>query len=113
MAHVLIVEDDKKLARVLSLHLEEEGNEVLVAHTAGEARELLQSEAPEIAILDLMLGADSGLDLIPFARQQPQAPEVILVTAHATSETAARAMQDGAYEYLRKPYALNEVSAES
>jgi DNA-binding NtrC family response regulator len=56
-----------------------------------------------------MLGEGSGLDVLRAARRRPERPEVILATAHAASHTAAQAMQEGAYEYIVKPYSLEEI----
>jgi len=109
MAKILIVEDDARLRKMVSDYLREEGHEVSVAADENNGLAALSNSTPEIVITDLMLESGSGINVLKEARAKPEPPEVILVTAHATSHTAAQAMQEGAYEYLTKPYALEEI----
>jgi DNA-binding NtrC family response regulator len=109
MAKILIVEDDAPLRKMASAYLGDEGHEVSVAADEDSGLAALNSFAPEIVITDLMLESGSGINILKEARAKPEPPEVILVTAHATSHTAAQAMQEGAYEYLTKPYSLEEI----
>ena len=109
MARILVVEDDRSLAQILRSYLEDAGHRVAAARdAAGGIRKLLEF-SPEIVVTDLMLAEGTGLDILRRARRAPHPPEVILVTAHAESHTAAEAMQDGAYEYITKPYSLDEI----
>jgi len=110
MARILLVEDDKELSLATSAFLREEGHNVVTAADVEEGRRGLSDFAPEIVITDLMLGQGSGLDILKEARRRAPAPEVILVTAHAASHTAAQAMRQGAYEYINKPYSLAEIA---
>ena len=111
MTRILLVEDDQQLCRTTSGFLKDEGHEVAVAGSVDEGYRKLSEFAPEIVITDLMLGEGSGLDILKEARRLTAPPEVILVTAHATSHTAALAMQQGAYEYINKPYSLEEIGS--
>ena len=109
MATILLVEDDRPLAKMSSAFLREAGHTLAVAaDEAGGLRELERVD-PQIVITDLMLERGSGLNILREARARETPPEVILVTAHATSHTAAQAMQEGAYEYVTKPYSLEEI----
>jgi len=109
MAKILIVEDDKPLGKMLADFLEAEGHEIAVAADEAGSLRALKRVSPTIVISDLMLETGSGLNVLKEARALPEPAEVILVTAHATSHTAAQAMQEGAYEYVTKPYALDEI----
>ena len=111
MAAILIVEDDRPLADTTARGLRESGHEVAVAYTLEEGLNRLRDRVPEVVITDLMLADRSGLDLLIKARAAPHPPDVILVTAHATALTAAQAMQQGAYEYIVKPYGIEELRA--
>ena len=109
MPKILIVEDDVSLRKMVSEFLKSEGHQVtLAADEAGAIKHLTQM-VPDIVVSDLVLASGSGINVLKEARALPEPPEVILVTAHATSHTAAQAMQEGAYEYLTKPYALGEI----
>ena len=111
MAKILVVEDDWSLADMTARGLRESGHEVTVAGTLDEGLRQIEERVPDLVITDLMLDDKSGLDMLRQARDLPQPPEVILITAHPTALTAAQAMQGGAYEYLTKPYSLAELNA--
>jgi DNA-binding NtrC family response regulator len=111
MAKILVVEDDWSLADMTARGLRESGHEVTVAGTLDEGLRQIEESVPDLVITDLMLDDKSGLDMLRQARDLPQPPEVILITAHPTALTAAQAMQGGAYEYLTKPYSLAELNA--
>ncbi len=111
MAKILVVEDDWSLADMTARGLRESGHEVTVAGTLDDGLRRIEESVPDLVITDLMLDDKSGLDMLRQARDLPQPPEVILITAHPTALTAAQAMQGGAYEYLTKPYSLAELNA--
>ena len=111
MADILLVEDDRKLAHVASLYLEEEGHTVRSVPDVPAALAALRRHAPDILLTDLVLGKESGLDVLRAARALGNPPDVLLITAHGDAETAALAMRFGAYEYVRKPFAMEEISA--
>ena len=111
MAKILVVEDDWSLADMTARGLRESGHEVTVAGTLDDGLRQIEESVPDLVITDLMLDDKSGLDMLRHARDLPQPPEVILITAHPTALTAAQAMQGGAYEYLTKPYSLAELNA--
>ena len=109
MPKILIVEDDAPLRKMVSTYLADAGHEIDSAADEAGAIKQLAKMAPDIVISDLVLESGSGINVLKEARALPEPPEVILVTAHATSHTAAQAMQEGAYEYLTKPYDLDEI----
>jgi two-component system response regulator AtoC len=102
MDSILIVDDDRSIRELLSMHLEERGFGVLSAGTGADGVRL--SETPPAAIiLDMRLPDASGIDLIPELRKRaPEAP-VLMITAHHDMSTTILAMKAGAFDYIHKP----------
>ena len=98
----LIVDDDRGFALGLARLVRAEGFEVLSAHSLAEARAQLASKRPEILLADLRLPDGSGADLLD-GFEGGAAPELILITAHASVETAVDVLRRGAVDYLTKP----------
>ena len=118
MGKILVVDDEQSLREFLSICLKRAGHEVAVAKSGSEALEKVAQEAFDIVVTDLrMPGEIDGIALLTqlrsgsakFAASPP--PEVILVTAYATKETALAAMKLGAYDYLTKPFQVDEINA--
>ncbi|HET9949465.1 MAG TPA: sigma-54 dependent transcriptional regulator [Longimicrobiales bacterium] len=108
---VLLVDDEATSLEALSLCVEALGHRV---HTASSAREALRScEAAlhDLALVDLRLGADSGLDLVGELVQQSPWLKVAVITAHGSIETAVEAMRRGAMDYLEKPVSPAKLEA--
>src|SRR5262245_48168861 len=102
--NVLIIDDEASLRRTLRAALEAMGHHAAEARDGAHARDLLAGRAFDAAFLDLRLGPELGLDLLPeLLRLAPGLP-VIVITAYATIETAVEAMRRGAFDYLPKPY---------
>ncbi|MEW6719750.1 MAG: sigma-54 dependent transcriptional regulator [Thermodesulfobacteriota bacterium] len=107
--HILIVEDDARLSKVLSRVLEKEGYEVAVAGTAGEGIEKLSQEMPGIVLTDIYLPDGTGMEILESATSRSRSVDVIVMTAHATVESAIQAMKAGARDYLLKPFRVEEL----
>jgi DNA-binding NtrC family response regulator len=105
---LLFIDDNPAEHQTLQLILEE-GYVVLSAFTAAEGLELLESEAPDVVLLDIDLPDCSGLDLLEQILSRPLAPPVIMLTAFGKVEFVKRAIQAGAYDYLLKPYTFEQV----
>ncbi len=106
---ILIVDDEPKLARSLSLILQRADYVVTTAPDGGRALELLQAGAYDMVFLDIRLPDQSGIQLLPQIHAiYPDMPVVIL-TAHATLETAIGAVRAGARDYLLKPINPEEI----
>lgn len=102
---ILIVEDDQAMSAYIRDMLAEEGYETAVANTGEQGLAKLQSEFFDLVITDLELGGEiRGLDVLDRARALPNAPEVIIITAFATVDTAIRALKSGAADYVTKPF---------
>jgi DNA-binding NtrC family response regulator len=97
---ILVVDDERNIRRTLRMVLEGAEHEVVEAAGLGEARAALLAEKPELVILDVRLGDENGLDLLPeIGRSTP----VIVVSGNATVGDALRATREGAFDFLEKP----------
>lgn len=108
-ARILIVDDDAAIRLVLTESMRREGYQVRTAASLAEKNTLLQSFAPDVLITDVMLPDGNGLDsLKETIAQHPHLP-IIVLSAQNTLSTAVRAAEEGAFEYLPKPFDLNEL----
>ncbi len=111
MAHKILVVDDEKLIRwTLERHLAKEGYEVLTAESAEKGLTLINEEMPDLILLDNRLPEMTGLELLERLRVQERGLMVIMITAYGVVETAVRAMKLGAYDYVSKPFNLEEIT---
>ena len=108
---ILVVDDEPRIRRVLELALGDLGYRVLLASSGDEARQRLRSEAADIALLDLQLPDISGLDLLAEIHAERAELPIILMTAYGTVETAVQAMKLGAFDYVVKPFSVDEIDA--
>lgn len=106
---ILIVDDDPGIRETLSAVLERDGHDVVAVDNPGSAQSLVGKGIFDLAFVDMRLGAESGLDLIPqFLGASPWI-KIVLITAHATVESAVEAIRKGAYDYLTKPFSPTHV----
>ncbi|MBM4134018.1 MAG: sigma-54-dependent Fis family transcriptional regulator [Nitrospira sp.] len=106
---VLII-DDEPLMRLSMLDaLKAVGYDVHAAATGQEAQAILSSNTFDIVITDLRLPGSDGLSLLQVCKQRSPRSEVILITAHGSVETAVEAMKLGAYDYVTKPFGMDEL----
>jgi len=109
MPTLLIVDDETNILLSLETALRSDTLNVITAPTAKEGIEIVRQRDPDAVVLDVRLPDMSGLDAFNQIRQiDPRLP-VIIITAHATTETAIEAMKSGAFEYLLKPLDLHEL----
>jgi DNA-binding response OmpR family regulator len=101
--NILIVDDEPKLARSLSLILQQAGYGVTTACDAAQALQLLQAGAYDLVYLDIRLPDRNGMQLLPQMRAQYPDMPVVILTAHGSLETAIGAVRVGASDYLLKP----------
>ncbi len=108
---ILIVDDDVVFAQTLALAMTRRGHAVLSAENMDAALRLAATQTFDAVVLDLRLGAESGLHLIePLRAQQPQA-RILLLTGYASIATAVAAIKLGAVQYLPKPACVEEILA--
>jgi two-component system NtrC family response regulator len=109
MTDILIVDDELALARLLQATLREEGYSTEIAASGEEALGKLRSRRFDVVLTDLAMQPVDGLEVLRSTKEDWPDTEVIMMTAYASAETAVRAMKDGAYDYLIKPFDTDEL----
>jgi two-component system response regulator HydG len=108
---VLLVDDESGILDALKILFRGEGYDVRVASSGKEAMAALEGDRPDLVLTDIRMPGGSGLEVLARARQvDPELP-VILMTAQASLQSAVRAVNEGAYYYLQKPFANDELLA--
>jgi two-component system response regulator PilR (NtrC family) len=109
MAAILVLDDERSIRDMLEVYLARQGHRVTCASTLADALILLRGKPFDLVLTDLRLGKESGLSLLEEVRQGNIRCEVIVMTAFSTVETAVQAMRAGAYDYVQKPFNLDEL----
>ena len=110
-AHILLVEDEVKLARFLELELGSEGYRLTVAHDGIEGLTLARETSPDVAILDWMLPGLTGVELCRRLRATGNKIPIILLTAKDEVGDRVAGLDAGADDYLVKPFSIEELLA--
>src|SRR5438046_8164446 len=108
-ARILVVDDEASVAEVFEEFLADQGHEITVALTGEQAQDLIPTLRPDIVLTDINLPGMSGLDVMRFAKRHDPETAVIVVTGHASAASAIEALRQGAYDYITKPFDLDEV----
>jgi DNA-binding NtrC family response regulator len=108
-ASILVVEDDAAMRDLLVEELADAGFEVKAAPAASNGLELARSDRFDLIITDLRMPEMDGFDLIRGVMALPEPPHVVMVTAFGSIETAIRAVKLGAYDYITKPFEIEEL----
>jgi DNA-binding NtrC family response regulator len=110
-ARILVAEDEANLRLVLQKELQRMGHDVRVVPDGEAALKLLEESNVDVLLSDINMPNLDGMELLRRVHQRPNPPEVIMLTGHATVESAIEAMKLGAYDYLSKPYRIAELDA--
>lgn len=106
---ILIVDDEKSMRDMLRILFEKENFEAETAESGEAALKLLSENVYDLVLSDIRMGKMSGLDLLREIKNQNYPPQVILMTAYASTETAIEALKLGAVDYIIKPFDVNEL----
>jgi two-component system response regulator RegA len=109
MGRLLLVEDDAVFAGAMARALQRRGFEVTVAGDVAAALRCMRMQRPDYAVVDLKLGEDSGLALIPELHAEVPSMRILLLTGYASIATAVEAIKRGAHDYLAKPVDADAV----
>jgi len=109
MASILVVDDEQSMREFLEILLQKAGHEVAVEGDVPSALSRFAAGAFDLVVSDLRLGRGSGLDVLRGVKASSPATEVVMVTAFATTENAIQAMKLGAYDYVLKPFKVDEL----
>src|SRR6266481_4649800 len=106
---ILVVDDDRSICKLMGSILEMESYPFRVALTGEQARRAMEEERFDILVSDIYLGDDSGLHLLERMKCVNAEAEVIIMTAHGSMETAVHAVHNGAFDYISKPFVIDEM----
>ncbi len=109
MARILVVDDEPGIREFLQIMLEREGYEVSSAENGTEAISRFKKKKYDVVIADIKMPKVSGLEVLSSVKEMSPETNVILITAHASFESAVEAMNEGAYDYITKPFNVDEI----
>jgi len=109
MTTILIVDDEKSMREFLKILLVKEGYEVLAAPDGEQALAMLAGNRVDLVITDIRMPGISGLELLAKIKDENEDIPVIMITAFASPNDAVQAMKDGAYDYISKPFNVDEI----
>ncbi len=109
MGKVLIVDDEKGMRDLLYKVLKKEGYDVLLAQDGEEGLDIIKTEPLDVVIADLDMPVMNGLEMVRQAKEFDPSLTIIIITAYASIENAIEALKLGAYDYLTKPFNIEEI----
>ncbi len=107
---IMVVDDEHLIRWSLEQNLKKQGYEVVTAASGEDALKLLKDDAPDLMLLDIQLPGIDGLTVLERVKEMEEEIIVIMVTALGVLETAVKAMRMGAYDYINKPFNLDELA---
>ncbi len=108
-ARVLVVDDERSMRDFLEIFFRREGMDVATAGDVDQALALIEADDFDLVMTDVQMPGKNGLELLRSVKESSPETVVIVVTAFATAETAIDAMKQGAYDYLTKPFKVDEL----
>jgi two-component system, NtrC family, nitrogen regulation response regulator NtrX len=109
-ASILVVDDEEAIVSSLSSILQDEGYEVSVAKSGGEALKTYMADPPDLMLLDIWMPDMDGLETLRRVREVVPTAQVMVMSGHGSIETAVKAIKLGAYDYIEKPLSLENVT---
>jgi two-component system response regulator RegA len=106
---LLIVDDDETFSCTLARAFARRGYRTAVTNTVADAAQAIDAEPPSYAIIDLCIGADSGLPLVDRCKRRDPEMRIVVLTGYASITTAVEAIKLGATQYLTKPASTDEI----
>lgn len=111
MATVLVVDDEGEIRASLRGVLSDEGLRVLEAEDGRRALNLVRRERPELVLLDVWMPEVDGIELLRSLQEEPDRPQVIMISGHGNIETAVQATKLGAFDFIEKPFSIDALLA--
>jgi len=109
MAQILVVDDERKMGFLVGGALEDAGYNVVICHSGADAVKQVRSKSFDVIVTDLKMDPPDGLEILRETKRVNPETEVVMMTAFASASTAVEAMKAGAYDYLIKPFSLDEL----
>lgn len=110
MASILVVDDELSMREFLKILLEKEGHTSVTASNSEEALSLLKNKVFDLIISDIKMPDMGGLALLEKIKEKDSETPIVLITAYASPEDAVLAMKNGAYDYITKPFKVDEIT---
>lgn len=110
MIKVLVIDDEETIRKILKKELSRKGFYTETASDGEEGIELLRTDSFDVVLLDIVMPGMDGLEVLKKMSGEPSSPVFIVLTGKATVENAVLAMKHGAFDYVTKPYKLDELS---
>ncbi|HJN99520.1 MAG TPA: response regulator [Nitrospinaceae bacterium] len=109
MNPILDIDDEKSLREFLTIMLENEGYEVVSADSGQKAVALIEKNVFDLVITDIRMRQSNGIDVLKVVKQVGPQTRVVMMTAYASAETAVEAMKIGAYDYISRPFKVDDL----
>jgi NtrC-family two-component system response regulator AlgB len=109
MARLIIVDDEKNIRQSLTTFFRSLGHDVVPAESAAQALAVAEEAAPDLVLTDFRMAETNGLELLKMVKRRHPDCQVVLMTAYATVDNAVAAMKAGAYDYVTKPFSLEQI----
>lgn len=106
---ILVVDDEKSMREILEIFLKNEGYGVSVAENGEKAIEVMKEDIFDLIITDMNMPKVGGLELLKSVKQTAPETVVVIITAFGTTESAVEAMKLGAYDYIQKPFQMDDI----
>ncbi|MFC0261763.1 response regulator transcription factor [Fontibacter flavus] len=111
MKNILVIEDDKLISSLVSFRLKKEGFNITVAVDGKEAMKKIDSLNPDMVITDVMIPFHDGIEIIQYSKnKRPNCPVIVLSSMGEEEDTVVRAFQQGASDFVPKPFNPNELA---
>jgi two-component system KDP operon response regulator KdpE len=107
---ILVVDDELAIIKLLRANLNAEGFEVLTAMDGAQAMQMIEKEAPDLVILDIMMPEMNGFEVCRHVREWSQVP-IIMLSAKGSEDDKVKCLDTGADDYITKPFGINELVA--
>ena len=111
MSRILVVDDEESMRELLEIALRKEGYRLTLAESGRKAIEIFDKSSPDLVISDIKMPDMSGVEVLRHVKETDPSVPVIMMTAYASADTAVEALRLGAYDYLTKPFKLEELKA--
>jgi len=109
MSTILVIDDEQSMRDFLAIMLKKEGHDVVTAENGNDALKAVQNEIFDLVISDVKMPGLDGIDVLKTIKDISPETVVIMITAFASTETAVEAMKLGAYDYITKPFKIDEI----
>ncbi len=106
---ILVADDEKSMREFLDIMLKKEGYKVTLASNGEEVMKLIDKDIFDLALVDIRMPKQDGLSVLKKIKSVSPETVVIMITAYASADTAIKAMKEGAYDYITKPFKIEEI----